>query len=203
MASMLTDRFDDALAFAIRLHRDDLRKGSETPYVAHLLSVAAIVLEDGGNEDEAIAGLLHDALEDHPRETSREEIGTRFGARVLDLVEGCTDTPQDFAGGRKPPWRQRKEGYIEHVRHADAGALRVSLADKLHNARAILADLRRLGDEVWRRFNVGYEDPADIRREVLWYYRSLLDAFREAGASGYLAEELERTLDEIDRVVRG
>src|SRR5687767_2034587 len=143
----LTERFDRALAFASRLHREDVRKGSDTPYVAHLLSVCALVVEDGGTEEEAIAALLHDALEDHPEATSRDEIREAFGERVLELVEGCTDTPADYTGGRKPPWRARKEGYVEHVRHADAGGVRVSLADKLHNARAIMADYRRIGDE--------------------------------------------------------
>lgn len=200
MEPLLTSRFDRALAYASRLHRGDLRKGSATPYVAHLLSVCALVLEDGGTEDEAIAALLHDALEDHPEATSRAELAAGFGERVLALVEGCTDTPPDYAGGRKPPWRARKEAYVAHVRVADAGGVRVSLADKVHNARAILADYRRIGDEVWSRFNVGKQAPAEIRGEVLWYYRAMADAFLHAGASGYLIEELERTLAEIERL---
>jgi (p)ppGpp synthase/HD superfamily hydrolase len=199
--ALLTDRFDRALAFAVGLHREDLRKGSQTPYVAHLLSVCALVLEDGGTEDEAIAALLHDALEDHPDATDRPSIRREYGERVLALVEGCTDTPADYSGGRKPAWKARKQGYIEHVRHADAGGVRISLADKLHNARAILADYRRIGDALWSRFNVGHPDLVDIRREVLWYYRELAGAFRHAGASGYLIEELERTLEEIDQLI--
>jgi (p)ppGpp synthase/HD superfamily hydrolase len=199
MPPLLTDRFDRALAYAAHLHHGDLRKGSETPYVAHLLSVCALVLEDGGTEDEAIAALLHDSLEDHPELTDRDTIGRDFGGRVLELVEGCTDTPADYSGGRKPPWRARKEGYIAHVMGADPGGVRVSLADKLHNARSILADHRRIGDEVWVRFRVGFTDPVEIRGEVMWYYRAMAAAFRHAGASGYLIEELERTLDEIER----
>lgn len=201
MTASLTERFDRALRLAVDLHRGDLRKGSATPYVAHLLSVCALVLEDGGSEEEAIAALLHDALEDHPQAISRAEIAAAFGERVLTLVEGCTDTPADYAGGRKPPWRGRKEGYVAHVRGADAGGVRVSLADKVHNARAILADYRRIGDAVWTRFSVGRSDPAEIRAEVLWYYRAMADAFRHAGAAGYLIEELERTLEEIERLV--
>jgi (p)ppGpp synthase/HD superfamily hydrolase len=202
MATQLTTRFDDALAYATHLHRQDVRKGADVPYVAHLLSVCALVLEDGGTEDEAVAALLHDALEDHPTTTDRREIASRYGERVLELVEGCTDTPADYLGGQKPPWRARKEAYVEHVRGADPGAVRVSLADKLHNARAILSDYRRIGDEVWSRFRVGRSVPAEIREEVLWYYRAMESAFREAGATGYLIEELERTLREIDRLVR-
>lgn len=199
--ALLTDRFDRALAFAVGLHREDLRKGSDTPYIAHLLSVCALVLEDGGSEDEAVAALLHDALEDHPGAVDRPTIAREYGERVRALVEGCTDTPADYAGGPKPAWKARKQGYIEHVRDADPGGVRISLADKLHNARAILADYRRIGDQLWTRFNVGHPDPVDIRREVLWYYRELAGAFRQAGAAGYLIEELERTLDEIDRLV--
>jgi (p)ppGpp synthase/HD superfamily hydrolase len=201
MAARLTDRFDLALTYAAQLHRGDVRKGSDVPYVAHLLSVCALVLEDGGSEDEAIAALLHDSLEDHPESADRVAIEADFGARVLELVEACTDTPADYRGGAKPPWRARKEGYIEHVRHADPGALRVSLADKLHNARAILADYRRIGDSLWSRFNVGRREPREIREQVMWYYRSLREAFHEAGATGYLIEELERTLTAIDRQI--
>jgi (p)ppGpp synthase/HD superfamily hydrolase len=197
----LTDRFDLALGYASELHRKDVRKGSGVPYVAHLLSVCALVLEDEGDEDEAIAALLHDALEDHPDSTDRATIAARFGARVLELVEGCTDTPPEYSGGEKPEWRARKEGYIAHVLTADAGGVRVSLADKLHNARTILADYRRIGDALWTRFNVGRSEPLEIREQVLWYYWSLADAFRRAGASGYLIEELERTLAEIDRLL--
>jgi GTP pyrophosphokinase len=199
--AVLTERFDRALAYAARLHRDDVRKGSGIPYLSHLLSVAALVIEDGGSEDEAIAGLLHDALEDHPEATDRATLRREFGERVLALVEGCTDTPEDYAGGQKPPWKERKEAYIAHVLGADEGGVRVSLADKVHNARAILADYRRIGDALWTRFNVGRPTPQEVRGEVLWYYRSLAASFRAAGASAYLIEELERTLDTLERVI--
>ena len=127
--SILTDRFDRAFAFARHLHRDQFRKGTAIPYTAHLLAVAALVLEDGGDEDQAVAALLHDAVEDHGGLGRLEEIRQLFGERVAEIVEGCSDS---FTIP-KPPWRERKERYIEHLRHADAGVRRVSLADKLHN----------------------------------------------------------------------
>jgi (p)ppGpp synthase/HD superfamily hydrolase len=178
-----------------------MRKGTRIPYIAHLLSVCALVLEDGGDEEEAVAALLHDSLEDHPEEVCRDEIRNRYGARVLSLVEGATDTPPDYKGGEKPPWKDRKKAYAEHVRSAGPDMLRLSLADKLHNARAILADYRRIGDALWGRFNVGKSEPVEIRREILWYYRSLIVAFRDAGASGYLIEELERTIAELEAIL--
>ncbi len=190
-ATVATPRFLDALIFAVKLHGRDLRKGTSIPYVAHLLSVCALVLRDGGTEDEAIAALLHDSLEDHAQDVSREELAERFGPAVLEIVSACSDTPADFAGGPKPPWHERKVRYIEHVRELGPGALRVSMADKLDNARAILRDYRHLGDELWSRFKVGKEDH-------LWYYRALADAFRAAGAAGYLIDELERVVTDIE-----
>jgi len=169
--------------------------------MAHLLSVCALVLEDGGDEEEAVAALLHDSLEDHPEEVKREDLRERFGSRVLSLVEGVTDTPPDYQGGEKPPWKDRKRAYIEQVRTAGPDMLRLSLADKLHNARAILADYRRIGDALWGRFNVGKSEPVETRREILWYYRSLIVAFRDAGASGYLIEELERTIAGLEALL--
>jgi (p)ppGpp synthase/HD superfamily hydrolase len=191
---MISARLDDAFALARRLHDGDLRKGTAIPYLAHLLGVCALVLVDGGDEDEAIAALLHDALEDHPEALSRPEIAERFGPRVLAIVEGCTDTPPDYAGGRKPPWRDRKVTYLAHVRAAPAASLRVSLADKLDNARAILADYRVVGEAVWERFSAGGD-------EQLWYYRSLVEAYRAAGVAGPLLDELVRVVDELGRLV--
>jgi (p)ppGpp synthase/HD superfamily hydrolase len=188
---ILTECFAEALELAFRLHREQRRKGSGVPYVAHLLAVAALVLEDGGDEDEAIAALLHDAVEDHPERITREGIRARFGERVAALVDDCTDTPADYAGGLKPAWRPRKEAYLRHLRQGPAG-LRISLADKVHNARAILADHQRVGEAVWDRFSA-------TKQETLWYYRALVDAFREAGATGYLLGELEMTVAEMER----
>jgi len=147
----LGDRFTDALAYATGLHARQRRKGTDVPYIAHLLGVAAIVLEDGGDEDEAIAALLHDAVEDQGGQPTLAAIRARFGARVAEIVLGCTDADTV----PKPPWRWRKEQYIAHVRHASASVRRVSLADKLHNARAILHDQRQIGDAVFARFAGG------------------------------------------------
>jgi (p)ppGpp synthase/HD superfamily hydrolase len=191
----LGDRFFDALDYAARLHAGDVRKGTGVPYIAHLLSVCALVLTDGGSEDEAIAALLHDALEDHPEEVSREDIAVRFGEPVAEIVEDCTDTPPDYAGGEKPPWRERKIAKIEHIARGESRSRRVALADKLDNARAMLADYREVGERLWERFAAGREDQ-------LWYYRGLVDGFRAGGASGCLFEELERVVKELERAVR-
>jgi (p)ppGpp synthase/HD superfamily hydrolase len=151
MGRLLTERFDEALVFASRLHASQVRKGTTIPYLSHLLGVASLVLEAGGDEDEAIAGLLHDAVEDQGGQPTLEEIRRRFGDRVAAIVEACTDadtTP-------KPPWRQRKERYVAHIAGAPADARRVSSADKLCNARAILLDYRILGETLWGRFSGG------------------------------------------------
>lgn len=190
---VLTSRFEEALAFAASVHAHDLRKGTSIPYVAHLLGVCALALLDGGDEDEAIAALLHDALEDHPEVVRREDIRARFGPRVLHLVEGCTDTPADFAGGAKPPWRDRKLAYLDHLRQAGLDGYRVSLADKVDNARAILADHRVLGDALWTRFRAG-------RADQLWYYRSLVTTFRDIGVRGRLIDELDGIVSELEAV---
>ena len=174
--------------YATRLHAAQRRKGSDIPYVAHLLSVAALVLEDGGDEDQAIGALLHDAVEDQGGAPVREDIRRRFGARVVAIVDGCTDADTI----PKPPWRARKERYIEHLGHAPAEVLRVSMADKIHNARAILADYRTLGEPLWSRFTGG-------RDGTLWYYRTLVETYRAAGA-GPLIDELDRVVSELERL---
>ena len=190
---LLSPRFEKALVYANRLHACDKRKGTSVPYVAHLLGVCALVLSDGGSEEEAVAALLHDALEDHPNETSREEIGKRFGARVLSIVEDCTDTPPDYKGGDKPPWRQRKESYVEHIRSSDSRSHRVALADKLNNITSTIVDYRRHGESVWERFNAGKEDQ-------VWLYRTLVEAFREAGVKGPMFDEFAKVVKELDRM---
>jgi (p)ppGpp synthase/HD superfamily hydrolase len=188
---MLSARFDVALAFASRLHAGQLRKGTLIPYVSHLLSVAGLVLEYGGNEDEAIAALLHDAIEDQGGAATREIIRRLFGDAVTEIVNGCTDTEVS----PKPPWRERKEAYVAHIREAAPSVLLVSAADKLHNARSILADLRAVGDEVWSRFKGG-------REGTLWYYRALVQAYRagSAGGAGPLIDELDRVVSEIEQL---
>jgi len=179
-----------AFKLAFKLHGHDARKESNVPYIAHLLAVCALVQLDGGGEDEAIAALLHDTLEDKPEEINREEIIIRFGEKVLKIIEVSTDTPPDFAGGKKPPWKERKEAYLKHIRLTDPSLLRVTIADKIDNARAILADHQRLGDKVWERFNAGKEDQ-------LWYYKSCVEAFNATGYSGPLLEELRRLVDQL------
>lgn len=190
---LLTARFREALTLAFDLHEHQTRKGSGVPYFSHLMSVSALILEDGGDEDEAIAGLLHDALEDQGDKISADEIEARFGRRVRELVEACTDgTPVD--GGKKEPWDIRKARYIEHIAQVDH-AHRVSLADKLHNARSILCDLRMEGEAVWGRFSKPKE-------KTLGHYRALVEAFREGGAKGYLIEEKERVVRKIEEKAR-
>lgn len=187
---VLTDRFQQALQHAAGLHERQWRKGTRIPYVSHLLSVCALVLENGGDEDEAIAALLHDAVEDQGGRPTLDDIRRRFGEKVARIVDGCTDADTI----PKPPWRERKERYIEHIRRAPPEVVRVSAADKLHNARCILADLRTQGNAVWGRFT------AD-REGVLWYYRTLTEAYLAAGV-GFLAEELNRTVSEIESLAR-
>jgi (p)ppGpp synthase/HD superfamily hydrolase len=166
-APVLGARFADALQFANQVHGSQHRKGKNVPYIAHLLSVAALVIEHGGDEDTAVAGLLHDAVEDQGGRRMLERIRDQFGARVAGIVEACSDT--DVVP--KPPWDERKRAYVAAVPHKTSEALLVSLADKVHNAREILSDYRQDGDALWGRFNGG-------REGTLWYYRALADAFR-------------------------
>jgi (p)ppGpp synthase/HD superfamily hydrolase len=182
-------RFERALLFATRKHAGQRRKGTTVPYVAHLLSVAGLVLEAGGDEDLAIAALLHDVVEDCGGGPMLKEIRRRFGERVAHVVDGCTDTDVD----PKPPWRQRKEDYIAHLRTADADTRLVSAADKLHKVRSIVAIYREIGDRVWERFH-------GKRDGTLWYYRTLLDEFQRKKSSP-LIRELERAVIELETVV--
>lgn len=163
----LSERFEDALAYAARLHRDQKRKGSETPYVAHLLGVASIAIEHGADENQAIAALLHDAVEDQGGLRRLEEIRGRFGNDVADMVSDCTDS----SDAEKAPWQGRKEAYLASLADKPERSLQVSLADKTHNAGAIVADLAAHGQIVWDRFT-------GKRDGTLWYYEALVDAFR-------------------------
>jgi GTP pyrophosphokinase len=186
---VLTARFEQALVYASRLHATQLRKGSATPYVAHLLAVAALVLEHGADEDQAIAALLHDAVEDQGGQKTLAAIRRRFGPVVAGLVLACSDTDVT----PKPPWRPRKEAYLEHLRTAPAAVRLISAADKVHNARSTAADLRAQGPRVWKRFHAGPE-------EQLWYYRSLVAIFRRRGPKR-LAQELARVVAEMEALV--
>lgn len=183
----LTPRLDDAFKYAHEIHGSQTRKGNSTPYLGHLMGVASIVLDDGGTEDEAIGALLHDAAEDQGGRERLQDIRERFGDQVARIVEDCTDSWET----PKAPWLDRKRAYIEHARSLSGPSLRVAAADKVHNAYAILRDLRNIGDDVWIRFNA----PAD---DVIAYYESIVRAMREAGG-GRLVEELERIVKGIQR----
>jgi (p)ppGpp synthase/HD superfamily hydrolase len=164
---MLTRRFVDAVEYAAHAHAAQTRKGTDIPYLSHLLAVAALVLEDGGSEDDAVAALLHDVVEDQGGWSRLFDVRDRFGDHVGDLVEACTD--YDVKTDRDP-WPERKQRYVDHIAEMPEAVRRISLADKLHNARTILRDHRAHGEQVWERFNAG-------RDAQLWYYRALADAF--------------------------
>src|SRR5256886_4049491 len=184
----LSGRFEQALVYAARKHVRQQRKGTEVPYVAHLLGVANIALTYGADEDEAIAALLHDAVEDQGGVKTLNEIRSSFGDRVADIVEGCSDTVEM----PKPPWKERKEAYIAHLRKASPSVRLISAADKLDNARAILADYRVLRESLWSRFK-------GRREGTLWNYRTLVATFREFGMTPLVAE-LNRVVAEIEQL---
>lgn len=183
---LLDEEFLRAFAYALKKHRTQRRKGKRVPYIEHLMGVCSIVLHYGGGQEEAIAALLHDVVEDQGGKPVLEEIRAEFGDRVAHIVEGCTDT-DSFP---KPPWEQRKKAYIAHVPSADSGVRLVSASDKLHNARAILADYREVGDKVWDKFQ-------GRRDGTLWYYRELVRAFRAAPSD----PRVDHVVDELERVV--
>lgn len=163
---ILTDKFRSALLYALDLHADQVRKNKDIPYFAHLLSVAALVMEAGGNEDEVIAALLHDTVEDQGGRKRLTQIRDRFGPQVALIVDGLTDSYRT----PKPPWRDRKETYLQELKSASRSIVLVSLADKVHNARAIYRDLKREGPVIWSQFNGG-------KTGTLWYYNQLRDIF--------------------------
>ena len=180
------EKFEQALPYAARLHKEQVRKGTSTPYVTHLLAVASIVGENGGTEDEVVAALLHDAPEDQGGEAQLGEIRVRFGDEVAEIVDGCTDTYET----PKPPWRERKDRYLAHLADAPGSVRLVSSADKLHNARTVLSDYRLVGEDLWSRFNGGKEG-------TLWYYRAIVDALR---GDGPVVEDLHRVVTELEAV---
>jgi (p)ppGpp synthase/HD superfamily hydrolase len=186
----LTPKFVEALGYAAEKHATQTRKAGEVPYLGHLLSVAGLVIEADGTETQAIAALLHDAAEDQGGERTLAEIGQKFGADVASIVAECSDTFE----APKPPWRGRKERYIQHLREASDDAVLVSLADKLDNARAILRDFRAHGNEVWQRFSV--QDP----QLHLWYYRSLLEVYSQR-AHSWMVGELHDVIGALEHAV--
>jgi len=175
-----------ALGYASKLHGRQIRKRTERPYVGHLLSVTAIVIEYGGDEEMAIAALLHDAVEDQGGAPRLREIRRKFGRRVAHIVDGCTDTDQQ----PKPPWLERKRAYIARVAKESGDVRLVSAADKLSNVRETLHDFRAQGEEVFERF-------AGKKAGTLWYYRALVEAFRRAGSNA-LIEELDRAVSQLE-----
>ncbi|MGA7906231.1 MAG: HD domain-containing protein [Candidatus Sulfotelmatobacter sp.] len=187
----LGPRFGRAFRFAAEKHAGQARKTTTVPYIAHLMGVASTVLEFGGDEDLAIAALLHDVVEDCGGAPMLTEVRRRFGKRVAKIVDGCTDSDTD----PKPPWRQRKEDYIRHLKKAGADTRQVSAADKLNNVRSILADYREFGESIWARFNGG-------REGTLWYYRALLREFLR-GRPNRLIHELKLAVEQLEDAVGG
>src|SRR5579863_3317265 len=182
----LGPRFLQAFHFAAEKHAGQARKASTIPYIAHLMGVASLVLEAGGDEDLAIAALLHDVVEDCGGAPMLQEIRHKFGERVAKVVDGCTDADTY----PKPPWRERKENYVRHLKKADADTRLVSAADKLNNVRSILSDYRAIGESVWSRFNGG-------RDGTLWYYRTLRDEFLR-GATNRLTRDFDLAVRELE-----
>jgi (p)ppGpp synthase/HD superfamily hydrolase len=190
-AVKLGPRFLRAFAFAAEKHKHQTRKASTIPYIAHLMGVASLVLEAGGDEDLAIAALLHDVVEDCGGAPMLQEVRHKFGERVAKVVDGCTDADTY----PKPPWRERKESYIRHLKKANADTRLVSAADKLNNVRSILSDYRAIGESVWSRFNGG-------REGTLWYYRTLRDVFLRHKPNR-ITRELELAVNELESLAAG
>ncbi len=185
----LTQRFEEALVYAFRLHAAQRRKGSGAPYISHLLGVAALVLEDGGDEDEAVAALLHDAVEDQGGQAAAAEIRRRFGERVAAIVLACSDADTQ----PKPPWLKRKARFLQTLDTLPADALRVLAADKLYNVRSLLRAYRLEGEGAWARFRGG-------REGTLWYYRQALRGLAARGG-GPLVDELREALGALEALM--
>jgi (p)ppGpp synthase/HD superfamily hydrolase len=204
MPVLLTSAYRDALEYAIQLHAGQTRKGTEIPYISHVLAVSATVLEFGGTEEEAIAALLHDAVEDAGGQTTRKQIAERFGEPIAQIVDGCSDDSPEL-GQKKKPWRIRKNTHIAHLKKASPSVLLVTAADKLHNARALATDFRYLGDALWDRFTASRDD-------ILWYYGAIVDALdaldagdarlhkRQPDGTGTITD-LDRLIDELEVAV--
>jgi (p)ppGpp synthase/HD superfamily hydrolase len=190
----ISEKFQEALIYATRVHGNQIRKKTGIPFIAHILGVTAIAMEYGANETEAIGAILHDTVEDCGGMKRLQDIREKFGEDVAGIVDGCTDTYE----APKPPWLERKRAYIEHLKQlkqSDSSTRLVSASDKLHNTRAILAELRRHGLGVFERFS-GKMDG------TLWYYRTLVTTFRRHGDHADLIDELDRVVSEIEKFVR-
>lgn len=193
MATQLTERYADAVAYAATAHAAQRRKGTDIPYVAHLLAVSGSVLEAGGDEDQAIAGLLHDVVEDQGGLPRADDVRSRFGDRVADIVLGCSDSTVEDRE-HKLPYTDRKAAHIAHLREANDDVLLVTAADKLHNARAIHTDLLIHGPDMLKRFN-GEPD------QILTYYRSILDVLESCGIAPVLVVPLRQVVDQIQELM--
>jgi (p)ppGpp synthase/HD superfamily hydrolase len=186
-------KYVEAFGFAAEIHHDQPRKGTDIAYLSHVMSVSALVLEDGGTEQEAIAGLLHDTIEDEPRTAeygpprAKVEIAERFGDDVLEMVLACTDDEPDDKG-QKRPWRTRRTEYIAHLESAPLGALRVTAADKLHNTRCTVDDLRIEGE--WPKSNA-------CVHQHLWYYATVSEVVSRRLPDSRTAAILDRTVTEL------
>jgi len=197
---MLGERFDEAFKLASTLHRNQTRKSTPIPYVAHLMAVAGIVMEANAYhrlnnvEDVAIGALLHDAIEDQGHQITLEDIRRRFGDTVHDIVRDCSDAIIKEEHQEKAPWRERKEAYISKIRNKPHESILVSCADKLHNARSIMFDHDKIGDRIWDRFNAEKED-------TLWYYESLYEAFVDVWSENPLLPDLRAAIDRMRKAV--
>ena len=194
---MLGQKFDEALALASELHRDQVRKGAPIPYLSHLMAVAGIVLEANAYhtmeniEDVAIGALLHDSIEDQGHKISLDEIKERFGETVHGIVLECSDAVVTEEGEEKPLWRERKEKYLADIAHKSKETQIVSCADKLHNARSIMFDFDRIGDDIWARFRAGKEG-------TVWYYKNLVNAFEQAWPENPLLPDFRALVKRIE-----
>lgn len=185
---ILSDKYREALILAFDLHRSQARKGSGVPYMGHVLGVSSLVIENGGDEETAIAALLHDTVEDQGGHSTLEDIRERFGDRVATIVHGCTESAED----PKPPWRERKERYLMHLKSASSEVQLVAACDKLYNVQSILADHAVVGEQLWERFSGG-------RDGVVWYYHSAAEAFT---AENRVVQALRNAVKDLNAIVR-
>ena len=191
----LGDQYFKAVSYAADAHRDQVRKSTNIAYISHPLGVSALLLEVGGDEDQAIAGLLHDVAEDCGGEVRLQEIAELFGDRVAHIVRGCSDSLV-ANDGEKAPWRERKEVHIEHLKSSDFDTLLVTAADKTHNARSIVTDLQSIGNEVWKRFNI--QTTPDL---IIWYYNSMFEVLQDRGVTPALLNPLRTATGIIESFV--
>ncbi len=182
-------RVGEALTLAAVLHAEQPRKGTSIPYVSHLVAVAALVMEDGGDENDVIAALLHDAVEDQGGTETAAVIREQFGDQVADVVIECSDAAPE-AGDEKPPWHERKRHHLAGIADMSASALRVSAADKLHNVQSTLSDVRRYGTSVWDRFKTG-------REGFLWYHNEVLAVLLRRTPDSRSVQRLSQALEEL------